>query len=230
MPLPSSYFFDISQFAHSDLFNGDAFPWLVLQRLEAYFKTQALGHHKGVISPHAYLVKPESISIGEGTVIEPGVYIEGPCIIGRNCMIRHGAYLRGNVLTGDGCVIRSELKHTILLNSAYAAHFAYLGNSILGNKVNLGAGTKCANLKLDHTPIDLRVNHQRIPTQMRKLGAIIGDKTQIGCNAVTNPGTLIGQSVHCYPGLNIEGFIPSFSLVKPSVKPVVISYGKENKE
>ncbi len=226
MHLPASYFFNLSHFAHAALFQNDLHPWLALQQLTAYLKTQPLGQLKGSISPSAYLIDAEFISIGEGSIVEPGAYIQGPCIIGKNCVVRHGAYVRGNVLTGDHCVIGhdSELKHAILLDKAHAAHFAYVGDSILGNEVNLGAGTKCANFKLDQTLVHLHVNGERIITHMRKLGAIIGDKTQIGCNTVTNPGTLLGQSVRCYPCLNIEGFIPSYSLIKPRTKPMIISY------
>lgn len=226
MSLSSSYFFDLSSFEHATLFENTSFPWLALQQLTAYLQAQTLGLLKGIISPSAYLINPEQISIGEGSIVEPGAYIQGPCIIGKHCIVRHGAYIRGNVLTGDYCVIGhdSEIKQAIFLNKAHAAHFAYVGDSILGNEVNLGAGTKCANFKLDHTLIHVYVSNQRIPTQMRKLGAIIGDKTQIGCNTVSNPGTLIGQEVRCYPCLNIEGFIPSRSIVKPAVKPIISTY------
>lgn len=226
MPLPSSYFFDLSQYEHASLFEDDLFPWLVLQKLPDYFHNQVLGSLNGNISPHAYLIHPESINIGEGTIVEPGAFIQGPCIIGKHCVIRHGAYIRGNVITGDHCVIGhdSEVKHSIFLNHSHAPHFAYVGDSILGNGVNLGAGTKCANFKLDHATIHLHVMNQRIPTNMRKLGAIIGDKSQIGCNTVANPGTLLGQEVRCYPCLNIEGFIPTRSLIKPSSKPVISAY------
>jgi NDP-sugar pyrophosphorylase family protein len=226
MPIPSSYFFDISQYSHASLFQDDPFPWLVLLQLEAYLRAQPLGIQKGTISPSAYLINAEQISIGEGSIVEPGAYIQGPCVIGNQCVVRHGAYIRGNVLTGDYCVIGhdSEVKHAIFLNHAHAAHFAYVGDSILGNGVNLGAGTKCANFKLDQMTINLHVMNQRVPTQMRKLGAIIGDKTQIGCNTVTNPGTLMGKEVRCYPCLNIEGFIPSRSLIKPHEKPIITSY------
>lgn len=231
MSLQSSYFFDFSRFGHAVLFQNDPEPWLVLQQLVAYLKTLPLGEHHGTISPSAYLIQPEQIFIGEGSVVEPGAYIQGPCFIGKHCTVRHGAYIRGNVLTGDHCVIGhdSEMKQSILLDKAHAAHFAYVGDSILGNEVNLGAGTKCANFKLDQTAINLHVHGHRIVTHMRKLGAIIGDKTQIGCNTVTNPGTLIGQAVRCYPCLNIEGFIPSYSLIKPSTQPVILSYQAQAK-
>lgn len=226
MPLHSSYFFNYSEFAHSVLFKNDPFPWLVLQNLASYFETLPLGQIEGTISPQAYLINPEQISIGEGSIVEAGAYIQGPCVIGKNCIIRHGAYIRGNVLTGDKCIIGhdSEVKHSILLDRCQAPHFAYVGDSILGNGVNLGAGTKCANFKLNHATINLHIMNQRIPTQMRKLGAIIGDQSQIGCNTVTNPGTLIGKEVWCYPCLNVEGFVPSRSMIKPSSKPNIVSY------
>lgn len=223
MTLTSTYFFDLSKFAHRSLFQEEVLPWTVLLNLIDYLQAQPLGLHHGEISPAAYLVKPDLISIGEGSVVEPGAYIQGPCVIGKRCVIRHGAYVRGNVLTGDHCVIGhdTEVKHAIFLDHAHAAHFAYVGDSILGNHVNLGAGTKCANFKLDQSQINVRVKGNKIATNMRKLGAIIGDNTQIGCNSVTNPGTLIGQDVKCYPCLNVEGFIPTGATVKPAAKPVI---------
>lgn len=222
--LSSDYFFDLSSYSHSILFKINTFPWVALQELPKYILSQSLGNHQGRISPQAYCIDSNEITIGEGSIVEPGAFIQGPCIIGKNCVIRHGAYIRGNVLIGDNCVIGhdSELKNAILMNGAHAAHFAYVGDSILGNKVNLGAGTKCANFKLDGTCICVHFQGERIHTQMRKLGAIIGDRTQIGCNVVTNPGALIGQEVQCYPCLPIEGFIPSGSLIKPTSKPSII--------
>lgn len=232
MAKSTSYFFDTSQFEHQEIFQRALEPWIVLQYLSDYLHSLPLGKHSGTISPSAYLVHPELISIGEGSIVEPGAYVQGPCVLGKNCVVRHGAYIRGSVLTGNGCVIGhdTEVKHSIFLNNAHAAHFAYVGDSIIGNEVNLGAGTKCANLKFDKTQISVFLNGDKIPTQMKKLGAIIGDKSQIGCNAVTNPGTLIGQQVRCYPNLNVEGFIPSHSIVKPSLKPLIQEYVNENRE
>lgn len=226
MKFKASYFFNLLQFAHAQLFQDHLEPWMALEKLETYLKMQNLGKLEGSISPLAYLINPDLISIGEGSIVEPGAYIKGPCVIGKYCVIRHGAYIRENVLTGDHCVIGhdSEIKHSIFLDHAHAAHFAYVGDSIIGNEVNLGAGTKCANVRLDRQSVNLHLDGQRISTGMRKLGSIIGDKTQIGCNTVTNPGTLIGQAVRCYPCMNVDGFVPSRSLIKPSTKPQIISY------
>lgn len=220
-----SYFFDLSAFAYPHLFDGVAYPWDALHHISKHLQSFSLGEIKGEVSPHAYLIKPELISIGEGSVVEPGAYIHGPCIIGKNCVIRHGAYIRGNVITGDGCVIGhdSEIKNSIFLNGVHAAHFAYVGDSILGNNVNLGAGTKCANLRIDRGVIAVYDTHERISTGLRKFGAIIGDCSQIGCNVVTNPGTLLGRDVSCYPCLNFGGFIPSKSIVKSEIKITISS-------
>ena len=194
-------------------------------RIKIYLQKIPLGKIEVAIPQGTYLANPENISIGKGTVLEPGVYIKGPCIIGENCTIRHGAYIRGNLITGNGCVIGhdTEIKNSVMLNHAQAAHFAYLGDSILGNRVNLGAGTKCANLKLDHKNIAVRFGERLIETGLKKFGAIIGDDSQTGCNSVTNPGTLFGKQVFCYPCLNVGGFVASKQLIRPSNKVVISS-------
>ena len=207
-------FFDLSTFEHASLFEENAPAWMALKRIKVMLSTMQLGLIEGVIEEGALLVNPELISIGAGSVVEAGAYIRGPCSIGRKCEVRHGAYIRGNVITGNGCVIghATEMKNSILLNNACAAHFAYVGDTILGNRVNLGAGVKCANFRFDGKPI--RVDGKE--SGLRKLGAIIGDDTHIGCNAVTMPGTLIGKRSRCYPCLNIGGVIAEDSTIKPS--------------
>ena len=168
----------------------------------------------------AFLVNPELISIGKGTVVEPGAYIAGPCIIGQNCQVRNGAYIRGNVIIGDDCVVghATEIKGSILLNRVCASHFNYVGDSILGNDVNLGAGLVCANLRLDRQKVSIHYKNQKIPTPLKKLGAIVGDGSQLGCNSVLNPGTVLGKKVFCSPCLNISGYIPGGSFIKEPLK------------
>ena len=135
------------------------------------------------------------IAIGKGVLIESGALIKSPAIIGDYTEIRQGAYLRGYCLTGTHCVIghTTEVKHSIFLDHAKAGHFAYLGDSILGRDVNLGAGTKFANLRFLPGNVLIRTSEASIDTGRRKFGAILGDKAQTGCNSVTNPGTLIGK-------------------------------------
>lgn len=214
--LPPSYFFDLSTYQHVALFDEKAPVWKTLKRLDPYLSEQALGAIEVEIPNGVHLIDAHLVSIGKGTVVEPGAYIKGPCVIGQNCSIRHGAYIRGNVVTGSECVIGhdTEVKHSILLNGVHAAHFAYLGDSIIGSQVNLGAGVKCANLKLDASNVAVYLDDQTMDTGLRKFGAIIGDDSQVGCNTVTNPGTLLGKKVFCYPLLNIGGVVPSYSIVK----------------
>jgi NDP-sugar pyrophosphorylase family protein len=213
-------FFHLEQFAHRNLFDGCVFVWEALERLSAYIKAQKLGKIEVDIPSSVHLINPETISIGSGTVIEPGAYIQGPCIIGNNCQIRHGAYIRGDVIAGEACVIghNTEIKHSILLDRASAAHFNYVGDSILGNGVNLGAGVKCANLRLDHSPISIVFEGKTYKTGLKKLGAIIGDGSQLGCNSVTNPGLLMGRQSLAYPCINVHGYIPERGRAKGAIK------------
>ncbi|MBS0604788.1 MAG: UDP-N-acetylglucosamine diphosphorylase [Verrucomicrobia bacterium] len=221
--LTPAQFFSLEGYEHMPLFEGCQYPWEALARLEGYLNSLKLGKIEIEIPPAVHLVNPESISIGNGTIIEPGAFIQGPCVIGRNCVIRHGAYIRGNVVTGDSCVIGhdTEVKHSIFLNHASAAHFNYVGDSILGNNINLGAGVKCANLRLDHQPVYVLIHDERINTRLHKLGAIVGDGAQVGCNCVINPGTVLGRNSFCFPCLNVYGFVPENGKVKPALKNIV---------
>lgn len=217
--LSTNQFFSLEAYFHRELFEGSTYVWDALHRLAPYLEEQELGKIEVKVPSTAYLINPELISIGEGTVIEPGAYIEGPVIIGPYNQIRHGAYIRGNVITGEKCIIghSTEVKHSILLNGAHAAHFNYVGDSILGNQVNLGAGVKLANFRLDQKDVTVLLQGQKILTGLKKMGAIIGDGAQLGCNAVTNPGTLIGPKAFCYPCVNIKGIIPSRAIYKENL-------------
>ena len=214
----STPYFDLSAFKHAALFSEVQYVWEVISKISVYLKNEKLGSILTEIPQGAHLVDPNRVSIGKGTIIEPGAYIKGPCIIGENCTIRHGAYIRGDFICGDGCVIghTTEVKNVLFLDKVHASHFAYLGDSIVGNHVNLGAGTKCANLKLDNKTVVLHLNGERFDTGLRKFGAIMGDNVQTGCNSVLNPGTLIGKNSACYPCVNLGGIIPPNSLVKNS--------------
>lgn len=220
----ADYFFDWRSFAHSALFKDTEHVWQALTQFDRYFKTQLLGKIEVEIPPGVTLENREQISIGKGTTLEAGAFIRGPCLIGPNCSIRHGAYIRGNVITGAKCVIghATEVKDCIFFDGAHAAHLAYVGNSILGKDVNLGAGTKCANLKFDDTAVAIKIDGQKISTGLRKFGAIIGDGSELGCNSVTYPGTLIGKGVFWYPGVNFGGFVPQQSIVRSRIEVTVL--------
>lgn len=208
-------FFSLEGFAHAALFEKGGFVWEALHHLLPYLEKQKLGNIEIPIPEGVYLQDREKIAIGPGCHIEPGVFIQGPCIIGSKTIIRHGAYIRGGVITGSECVIghATEIKHAILLNGAKAPHFNYVGDSILGCDVNLGAGVKLANFRADHAEI---IIHKKFPTGLKKLGAILGDGVQLGCNAVTNPGTLIGPQSFCLPCLSIGGVFSKQSQIRES--------------
>jgi carbonic anhydrase/acetyltransferase-like protein (isoleucine patch superfamily) len=170
------------------------------------YDTDKILEGAAVIMAGAYLFD-DRISLGPGAVVEPGALIKGPAVIGPNTEVRQGAYMRGNCLVGSKCVVghTTEMKNSIMLDGAKAGHFAYVGDSILGNAANLGAGTKLANLKMIAGTIVIRFENQRYDTKRRKLGAILGDNTETGCNSVMSPGTLMGPSSIVYPGIAVPG-------------------------
>ena len=202
--LTAANLFDLENFRYKEIFHGLGYVWEALSLIETFLKKQSLGVVEGEVSSAAFLVDAHLISIGKGSVIEPGAYIKGPCIIGENCTIRHGAYIRGNVLVGDKCVVGhdSELKNVIMLNESHAPHFAYVGDSILGNRVNLGA-----NLRFDKKNIVFHYKEKSFETGRHKFGAILGDDAQTGCNSVTNPGTIFEKKAFCFPTTNVGGYI-----------------------
>lgn len=159
----------------------------------------------------------KEISIGAGSVVESGAFIQGPVIIGKQTEVRQGAYLRGGCLVGDRCVVghTTEMKNSVMLSGAKAGHFAYIGDSILGKDCNLGAGTKLANLKLIKSTIKIKEAGQEVDTGLRKFGVVMGDGTETGCNAVTSPGTLLGPRCLVAPNSTVKaGYYPRQSIIR----------------
>jgi len=210
-------FFDLDGYQHISLFYNDrvTYVWDVLKLLGDYLEQIIVPEIHGKVMQGAYLLD-DKIYIGPGSIVEPGAVIKGPTYVGANTQIRPGAYMRGTVLVGDNCVVghATEIKNSIMLDAAHAAHFAYVGDSILGNHVNLGAGSRLANLKLDLTNVTVKIAGQTYDTGLRKLGAIAGDRVEIGCNAVSNPGTLMGPGCMAYALTLLRGFYPANSLIK----------------
>ncbi len=212
----ASRYFELKEFPYREIFEKHKYIWDVLVNLCSYLENnQELGVHKTKIPEGVVVENENKISIGKNCSIEKGSYIKGPCIIGDNCTIRHGAYLRENVLIGNNCVIghSSEIKNSILLNNAKASHFNYVGDSIIGNSVNLGAGVILANFRLDEKIICFYFNGKKISTGLKKLGSIIGDNSSIGCNSVINPATFIGKNTISHPLSSIKGIIDENSIV-----------------
>jgi bifunctional UDP-N-acetylglucosamine pyrophosphorylase / glucosamine-1-phosphate N-acetyltransferase len=206
--------FELSSYGHRELFSGCAAAWQALPRLPEYLASVLRPGVRGEVEDGAHLTG--DVEIADGARVEAGAYIRGPALIGPGSEVRHGAYLRGNVLTGAGCVIghASECKSAILLDRAKAAHFAYVGDSILGNDVNLGAGTKLANLSFRPGDLSVRLpDGTAVDTGLRKLGALVGDGVQTGCNAVTSPATVIGRESLVYPNATLRGTVAPRSVV-----------------
>ncbi len=206
--------FDLAQTEHAAIFDGCEYAWEALKKIRAYLEAHpAKGRHHKEDGPSFI---GEGVSIGEGTVVEYGAMIKGPAIIGRNCQIRHNAYIRGDVIIGDGCVIGNscEFKNALLFNGAQVPHFSYVGDSILGHRAHLGAGVKISNIKL--VPGNVTVEKEGIPfdTGLRKFGALLGDRTDIGCNSVLNPGTVVGSGSVIYPNVFWRGYLPANMIAK----------------
>ena len=175
------------------------------------------GHRVPDELPESVVIKGQ-VHIEDGAKIDENTYIQGPTFIGAGAEVRFGAYIRGNVYVGAKAVVGhdTEVKHSILLPGAKAAHFAYVGDSILGREVNLGAGTKCANVRVDmgKNNLMLRIDGTTYDSGIRKFGAIMGNGASVGCNTVTNPGTLLGRDALAYPLANLKGYIPPRTIVK----------------
>lgn len=207
-------FFDLSGCRFSELFEKVNFAWEVLKRRDAYIKEVIKPNLLGKISKRA--IVEGDVSVGKGSVVEPGVMIVGPAIIGENTLIRHGAYIRGNVIIGDNCIIghASEVKGTIILNNTELAHFNYVGDSIIGSNVLLGAGVKTANVKITGDTIEIIVEGKKYQPGLVKFGCIVGDEVHVGCNSVFNPGTLVGRRTCVYPNVSLRGYYPGNQIIK----------------
>ena len=206
--------FDLSQTEHAALFEGCEYAWEALKKIKDYVKTNVRPALKNRCEGTAYI--GEQVFIGVGTVVEDGAMIKGPATIGRNCQIRHNAYLREDVIVGDNCVVGNscELKNVFMFNHCQVPHFNYVGDSILGHKTHLGAGVKVSNIKLDRTNVTVEMDGKPFDTGLRKFGALLGDGSEIGCNAVLNPGSILGRGAIIYPNVNWRGILPANVIAK----------------
>lgn len=210
-------FFDLKRTAHAEIFEDTEFPWEVIPLIAEYIEYCLAEQHYEVradTSPAVFV--GEQVSIGVGTIIEPGVVIHGPAIIGEHCILRSGAYIRAHVIIGDRCLVgnSTEVKNSLLFNNVTIPHYNYVGDSILGYNVHLGAGAILSNIKTPPKEIIIHTLEKSYQTGLLKLGAIVGEQTEIGSNTVCNPGTMIGRNCTIYPTALIRGVIPPNTIVK----------------
>lgn len=191
-----------------ELFNEE-FPWLILPKIKDFI----LNFQKNGAT--GFFELKDGVYVGKNVKISQTATIIAPTIIGDGCEIRPGAYVRGNVIMGSNCVIgnSSEIKNSILLSNVQVPHYNYVGDSILGNYAHMGAGSICSNLKADKKNIVIHAEEE-IQTNLRKIGAFIGDYADVGCGCVLNPGTIIGRNTNIYPLSSVRGVVPSNSIYK----------------
>ena len=200
--------------AHPKLFEDQQYVWNALKQIASYLQFRLKPAVLGDLIGRPFI--SANVFVGRGTVVEQGAVLKGPAWIGENCQIRSGCYVRENVVVGNGVVMGNscEFKNSIIFDDAQVPHFNYVGDSILGFRAHLGAGVILSNVKLDHREISVAIDDGIVPTGLTKFGAIVGDRTEIGCNAVVNPGTIIGRDCIIYPSVNVRGVIPRAHIVK----------------
>jgi len=207
-------FIALEHTTHAKLFENQRFIWDALKQIASYLQFRLKPAVLGQLMGKPFI--SNTVFIGSGTIVEQGAVIKGPAWIGEKCHIRSGCYVRENVIVGDGVVMGNscEFKNCIVCDEAQVPHFNYVGDSILGFRAHLGAGVILSNVKLDHREISVAIDDGIVPTGLTKFGAIVGDRTEIGCNAVLNPGTVIGRDCIIYPSVNVRGVIPRAHIVK----------------
>ena len=207
-------FLSLEHTAHPKLFENQKYVWDALRQIASYLQFRLKPAVFGELIGKPFI--SSKMFVGRGTIVEQGAVLKGPAWIGENCHIRSGCYVRENVVVGDGAVMGNscEFKNCILFDEAKAPHFNYVGDSILGHGVHLGAGVILSNVKLDHHEITVAAPEGQIATGLTKFGAIVGDRTEIGCNAVINPGSILGRDCIVYPSVNFRGVLPQGSVVK----------------
>ena len=203
--------YNLEETIAKDIFKGCTYPWEVLPKIKEYIIE--LG--KTLDKEKFQEIKP-NVWVAKSAEIAPTAYINGPCIIDEEATLRHCAFIRGSAIVGKKAVVgnSTELKNAILFNNVQVPHYNYVGDSIIGYKSHLGAGSKTCNLKSDKTSIEIKNGENIIKTGMRKIGAMVGDGVEVGCNSVLNPGTIIGKNTNIYPLSSVRGVINENSIYK----------------
>lgn len=201
---------DLSHTIAADYLKQFQYPWEALDGIKELILTLGAG-----LSPEEYNQPQEHVWVHKSAVVAPSAYLGAPCIIGPETEVRHCAFIRGSALVGAGCVVGNsvELKNVILFDGVQTPHYNYVGDSILGYKSHMGAGSITSNVKSDKTLVVVK-GEKAMPTGRKKMGAILGDFVEVGCNSVLNPGTIIGRHSSVYPTSCVRGVIPENSIYK----------------
>lgn len=206
-------FQDFNRTIASVLFEENTYPWEVLPKIHDFIMEVGM-----LLSKDEYEEVKEHVWVAKSAMVAPTAYINGPAIIGPDAEIRHCAFIRGNAIVGEGAVVgnSTELKNVILFDKVQVPHYNYVGDSILGYKSHMGAGSITSNVKSDKTLVVVkdRFNHENIETGLKKMGAMLGDYVEVGCNSVLNPGTVIGRHSNIYPLSRVRGVVPAHSIFK----------------
>ena len=194
-----------------DIFEGATYPWEVLPKIGSFIKE--LGE---TLSSEEYDKVGEDVWIAKSANVFESAYIHGPAIIGKNAEVRHCAFIRGNAIVGEGAVVgnSTELKNVILFNKVQVPHYNYVGDSILGYKAHMGAGSITSNVKSDKKLVVIKTPEGPVETGLKKFGAMLGDEVEVGCGTVLNPGSVVGSHTNIYPLSSVRGFVPAGSIYK----------------
>ena len=209
--LKVSELYSLEETIAKDIFEGVTYPWEVLPKIGEFIKK--LG---ATLPEDEYDKIGEDVWIAKSAKVFESAYIHGPAIIGKNAEVRHCAFIRANAIVGEGAVVgnSTELKNVILFNKVQVPHYNYVGDSILGYKAHMGAGSITSNVKSDKKLVVVKTSNGNIETGIKKFGAMIGDEVEVGCGSVLNPGSVIGAHSNIYPLSSVRGVVPANSIYK----------------
>jgi NDP-sugar pyrophosphorylase family protein len=203
--------YDLNETISADLFDGVTYPWEVLSKISDFILK--LG---STLPEDEYEKRGDNVWIAKDAKVFDSAYINGPCIIGKGAEVRHCAFIRGNAIVGEGAVVgnSTELKNVILFNKVQVPHYNYVGDSILGFKAHMGAGSITSNVKSDKKLVVIKSGSETIETGLKKVGAFLGDNVEVGCGSVLNPGTVVGRESNIYPLSSVRGVVAAGSIYK----------------
>ena len=208
--LKTAELYDMSHTLAGAYLSGFEYPWQALKGIKELILAlgPTLGEDYTEVSPTVWVHKTAAVA--------PTAFLGAPCIIGAGTEVRHCAFIRGSALVGENCVVGNsvELKNVILFDNVQTPHYNYVGDSILGYRSHMGAGSITSNVKSDKTPVVIRCGEEQMDTGRKKVGAMLGDYVEVGCNSVLNPGTVIGRGSHVYPLSSVRGTVPANSIFK----------------